>query len=93
MNNQLEVIKSAFKDKKKRTQNLILLVVLLVILLISCNYIFKSDDKTNKSITLEPMNAYERKIIHSKLQDMKDIKTHSIGEEPHRRIVIEKINK
>ena len=49
--------------------------------------------KTNKSITLEPMNAYERKIIHSKLQDMKDIKTHSIGEEPHRRIVIEKINK
>ena len=48
MNNQLEVIKSAFKDKKKRTQNLILLVVLLVILLISCNYIFKSDDKTNK---------------------------------------------
>ena len=51
MNNQLEVIKSAFKDKKKRTQNLILLVVLLVILLISCNYIFKSDDKTNKSIS------------------------------------------
>ena len=49
--------------------------------------------KTNKSITLEPMNAYGRKIIHSKLQDMKDIKTHSIGEEPHRRIVIEKINK
>lgn len=49
MNNQLKVIKSAFKDKKKRTQNLILLVVLLVILLISCNYIFKSDDKTNKS--------------------------------------------
>ena len=46
--------------------------------------------RTNKSITLEPMNAYERKIIHSKLQDMKDIKTHSIGEEPHRRIVIEK---
>ena len=49
--------------------------------------------RTNKSITLEPMNAYERKIIHSKLQDMTDIRTHSIGEEPHRRIVIEKINK
>ena len=49
--------------------------------------------KTNKSITLEPMNAYERKIIHSKLQDMTDIRTHSIGEEPHRRIVIEKVNK
>lgn len=49
--------------------------------------------RTNKSITLEPMNAYERKIIHSKLQDMTDIGTHSIGEEPHRRIVIEKVNK
>ena len=49
--------------------------------------------RTNKSITLEPMNAYERKIIHSKLQNMTDIRTHSIGEEPHRRIVIEKVNK
>ncbi len=48
--------------------------------------------KNNKSITLEPMNAYERKIIHSKLQDMKNITTHSIGEEPNRRIVIEKVN-
>ena len=49
--------------------------------------------RTNKSITLEPMNAYERKIIHSKLQDMTDIRTHSIVEEPHRRIVIEIVNK
>ena len=55
--------------------------------------ISKTVIKTNKSITLEPMNAYERKIIHSKLQDMTDIRTHSIGEEPHRRIVIEKVNK
>ena len=49
--------------------------------------------KTNKSITLEPMNAYERKIIHTKLQNVQDIKTHSIGEEPNRIIVIEKINR
>lgn len=49
--------------------------------------------KNNKSITLEPMNAYERKIIHSKLQDMHNIRTHSVGEDPNRRIVIEKINK
>ena len=48
--------------------------------------------KTNKRITLEPMNAYERKIIHTKLQNVKNIKTHSIGEEPNRKIVIEKIN-
>lgn len=46
MNNQLEVIKTAFKDKKKRTQNLVLLVVLLVVLLFACNYIFKIDNKT-----------------------------------------------
>lgn len=49
--------------------------------------------KTNKPIKLEPMNAFERKIIHSKLQNMHNIKTHSIGEEPNRRIIIEKINK
>lgn len=48
--------------------------------------------KNNKPITLEPMNAYERKIIHSKLQENRNIKTHSIGEEPNRRIVIEKVN-
>lgn len=48
--------------------------------------------RNNKSITLEPMNAYERKIIHSKLQYVDNIKTHSIGEEPNRRIVIEKVN-
>ena len=46
--------------------------------------------KTGKSITLEPMTAYERKIIHSKLQDNDRIDTHSIGEEPNRRIVISK---
>ena len=44
--------------------------------------------RTGKSITLEPMQAYERKIIHSALQDNKKISTDSIGEEPRRRIVI-----
>ena len=34
------------------------------------------------------MGAYERKIIHSKLQDNKYVKTHSIGEEPNRKVVI-----
>lgn len=45
--------------------------------------------KNKKSVTLEPMSAYERKIIHSRLQDNPKIKTHSIGEEPNRKIVIE----
>ena len=44
--------------------------------------------KTKKSIRLEPMQAYERKIIHSKLQEIKEVETNSIGEEPYRKIVI-----
>ncbi len=44
--------------------------------------------RTRKEVTLEPMQAYERKIIHSKLQDNPKITTHSIGEEPRRRIVV-----
>ncbi len=44
--------------------------------------------KTRKPITLEPMSAYERKIIHTKLQENNKVKTHSIGEEPYRKVVI-----
>lgn len=44
--------------------------------------------RTGKSITLEPMTAYERKIIHSKLQYNDKIKTFSKGEEPYRKVVI-----
>ena len=44
--------------------------------------------KTKKSVTLEPMQAYERKIIHSKLQNNNMVETRSIGEEPRRKVVI-----
>lgn len=44
--------------------------------------------RTKKSITLEPMTAYERKIIHTKLQDSKRVTTSSVGEEPYRKVVI-----
>ena len=44
--------------------------------------------RTGKPVTLEPMKPYERKIIHSKLQDSKKVTTRSIGEEPRRRLVI-----
>ena len=50
--------------------------------------ISKTVIRTGKSITLEPMVAYERKIIHSKLQNNNKVKTYSIGIEPHRRIVV-----
>ena len=55
--------------------------------------ISKTVIKTKKSITLEPMQAYERKIIHSKLQNNDKVETRSIGEEPRRRIVISLKNK
>ena len=41
-----------------------------------------------KPVTLEPMQAYERKVIHSRLQNNSKVETKSVGEEPHRRIVI-----
>lgn len=44
--------------------------------------------RTRKSVTLEPMNPYERRIIHSSLQNDKFIETHSEGEEPYRKVVI-----
>ena len=44
--------------------------------------------RTKKPVKLEPMQAYERKIIHSKLQQNNNVQTESIGEEPNRRIVI-----
>ena len=46
--------------------------------------------KTGKSVTLEPMMAYERKIIHNRLQYSSKVKTYSIGEEPYRKVVIAK---
>ena len=50
--------------------------------------ISKTVIKTKKSVTLEPMQAYERKIIHSKLQNNDKVETRSIGEEPRRRVII-----
>ena len=47
-------------------------------------------ERTKKSVTLEPMTAYERKIIHTKLQNNSKVKTFSKGEEPYRKIVISK---
>lgn len=41
-----------------------------------------------KSITLEPMTAYERKIIHLRLQNNEKVETQSIGEEPYRKVIV-----
>ncbi len=44
--------------------------------------------KTGKKYTLEPMNPYERRIIHSNLQANEDVTTFSVGEDPYRKVVI-----
>lgn len=44
--------------------------------------------KYRRSVTLEPMNAYERHIIHTALQDVPNVTTGSIGTEPNRRVVV-----
>ena len=45
--------------------------------------------KARRRTTLEPMNAYERHVIHAALQDMDRITTYSVGTDPNRRVVIE----
>lgn len=44
--------------------------------------------RTKKPVTLEPMNPYERRIIHSALQNDKFVETHSEGEEPYRKVIV-----
>lgn len=44
--------------------------------------------RTGKKFTLEPMNPYERRIIHSNLQDSESVTTYSVGQEPYRKVVI-----
>lgn len=44
--------------------------------------------RTKRSVALEPMNPFERKIIHAALQGNKNLNTYSVGEEPHRKIII-----
>ncbi len=44
--------------------------------------------RTHKAVTLEPMNPYERRIIHSALQNDRYVETHSEGDEPYRKVVV-----
>ena len=51
-------------------------------------YTAKDVAKSKIEVKLEPMNSYERRIIHNILTNSKDVKTESIGEEPNRCVVI-----
>ena len=44
--------------------------------------------KSGRSVAMEPMNPYERRVIHSALQSFRGVTTHSEGEEPNRRVII-----
>lgn len=92
--NQLQIILSAIASKELEYKARVILNI--------CGYKEKREKsleeladklektviRTKKSITLEPMMAYERKIIHTKLQNSNKVTTTSIGEEPYRKIVI-----
>lgn len=80
---RVKVILNVSNYKEKREQSLIEL----------SDKIAKTVMKTGKTITLEPMMAYERKIIHTRLQNNDKISTYSVGEEPYRKVVIAKNNK
>ncbi|SHI11129.1 spoIIIJ-associated protein [Clostridium collagenovorans DSM 3089] len=53
------------------------------------NKVAKKVKTQGKTVKLEPMNPYERRIIHSALQDNNTVKTYSEGEEPYRKVVVE----
>lgn len=78
-----EELKTVFVDvggyKKRREKNLENMAV---------NFA-KQVTRTKQKIQLDHLNAYERKVIHNKLSTWKNIKTHSIGEEPNRFLIIE----
>lgn len=78
INNKVRVILDVEGYKEKREKTLEELA----------EKVAKTVIKTKKSVTLEPMKPYERKIIHSKLQENPKVETVSIGEEPRRRIVV-----
>lgn len=65
-----------YREKRKRT------------LVSLAKKLAEKAQKERKNITLEPMNPYERRIIHSTLQFEKNIRTYSVGEEPNRKVVI-----
>lgn len=67
--NYLETMKNIAKDKQKRVENLVFLIILLVILLISVNYIFKTDDKSNStSLNGNIINNKESTQVSSNIQ-------------------------
>ena len=82
-NNRDEEYKKVILDtenyRKKREETLIRLA----------NKLAYKVKKYGKSVSLEPMNPYERRVIHAALQDNSYVTTHSEGDEPYRKVIID----
>ena len=72
---------SGYREKRKET------------LINLANKMANKVTKTGRSVKLEPMNSYERKIIHTAFQDYEGVLTHSEGKDPFRKVVIQKERK
>ena len=72
---------SGYREKRKET------------LINLANKMANKVTKTGRSVKLEPMNSYERKIIHTALQDYEGVLTHSEGKDPFRKVVIQRERK
>lgn len=77
--NYIKIVVDIKGYRKKREETLIRLA----------NKMAEKAKYSKRPIRLEPMNPYERRIIHSALQNMEGITTHSEGDEPYRRVVIQ----
>ena len=77
---KVKIIIDILNYKKKRRNSLEILA----------KKVEKTVIKSGKPYRLEPMNAYERKIIHTALQESSEVTTNSVGEEPYRRVIVRK---
>ena len=75
---RIRVHVDAENNRAKREQSLVALA----------NKVAAKVTKYRRSVTLEPMNAYERHVIHAALQDVPNVSTFSVGTEPNRRVVV-----
>ena len=78
LDSYVRVILDASNYRKKRKETLVRLA----------KRVADKVARTRRNLTLEPMNSYERRIIHSTLQNHNYVVTESIGEEPNRKVVI-----
>ena len=78
-NKYVRVILDAENYRSKREKTLVSLA----------NRLAGKVERTRRSVTLEPMNPYERKVIHCTLQNHPRVKTRSEGKDPYRKVIIE----